>query len=106
MKLLIKQSLIAAMIVAAGVAPAKAAEYVMSASADYSGPFADVMPSAMSGIQAVANWWNKEVGKGLGVKVDIKIYDMRYDAAVIARTWPSILSRDNPIIHQIGRAHV
>jgi ABC-type branched-subunit amino acid transport system substrate-binding protein len=99
MKLLRKQSLAAAIIVVASVFPAKAAEYVMSASADYSGPFADVMPNAMSGIQAVANWWNKEVGKGLGVKVDIKISDMRYDAAVIARTWPSILSRDNPIIH-------
>jgi len=91
MKSVIKQSLAAAAIVVAGVFPARAAEYVMSASADYSGPFADVMPSAMSGIQAVVNWWNKEVGKGLGVKVDIKISDMRYDAAVIARTWPSIL---------------
>ena len=99
MKLLGKHSLAAAMIVMASVLPARATEYVMSASADYSGPFADVMPSAMSGIQAVATWWNKEVGKGLGVKVDIKIYDMRYDAAVIARTWPSILSRDNPILH-------
>ena len=66
MKSVIKQSLAAAAIVVVGVFPARAAEYVMSASADYSGPFADVMPSAMSGIQAVANWWNKEVGKGLG----------------------------------------
>ena len=48
MKLFIKQSLAAAMIIAAGVLPARAAEYVMSASADYSGPFADVMPNAMS----------------------------------------------------------
>jgi branched-chain amino acid transport system substrate-binding protein len=79
--------------------PATAAEYVMSASADYSGPFADVMPSAMSGIQAVAAWWNKEVGAKLNVKVDVKISDMRYDAAVIARTWPAILSRDKPIMH-------
>ena len=79
--------------------PARSAEYVMSASADYSGPFADVMPNAMSGITAMANWWNKEVGQKLGVKVDIKISDMRYDAAVIARTWPSILSRDKPILH-------
>src|SRR5258708_39991594 len=99
MKSVLKQSLAAATIVVAGILPVRAADYVMWASADYSGPFADVMPNAMSGIQAVANWWNKEVGKGLGVKVDIKIYDMRYDAAVIARTWPSILSRDNPIIH-------
>ncbi len=79
--------------------PARSAEYVMSASADYSGPFADVMPSAMSGLTAMANWWNKEVGQKINVKVDIKISDMRYDAAVIARTWPSILSRDKPIMH-------
>jgi Periplasmic binding protein len=79
--------------------PSFAAEYVMSASADYSGPFADVMPNAMSGLIAINNWWNKEVGEKLGVKVDIKITDMRYDAAVIARTWPSILSRDKPIMH-------
>src|ERR1700684_3287239 len=99
MKLSIKQSLAAAMIVAAGVVPSFAAEYVMSASADYSGPFADVMPNAMSGLLAINTWWNKEVGEKLGVKVDIKITDMRYDAAVIARTWPSILSRDKPIMH-------
>ena len=79
--------------------PAYAAEYVMSASADYSGPFADVMPNAMSGITAITSWWNKDVGQKLGVKVDVRISDMRYDAAVIARTWPSILSRDKPIMH-------
>lgn len=94
--------LIAAMIGAAAVVmghSAEAADYIMSASADFSGPFADVMPSAMSGIQAIANWWNKEVGQKLGVKVTIKIYDMRYDASVIARTWPGILSSDSPILH-------
>jgi hypothetical protein len=61
MRLLMKGWMAAAMVAAAGVAlsvPAKAAEYVMSASADFSGPFADVMPSAMSGITAVTNWWN------------------------------------------------
>lgn len=94
-----KHGLAGAMMLAAISAPAAAAEYVMTASADYSGPFADVMPSAMSGIQAVANWWNKDVGSKLGVKVDIKIHDMRYDAAVIARTWPSILASDKPIMH-------
>ncbi len=94
-----KHVIAAAMLAAAVSTPALSAEYVMSASADYSGPFADVMPSAMSGINAVAAWWNKEVGSKLGVKVDVKIYDMRYDAAVIARTWPSILSGDKPIMH-------
>lgn len=89
----------AAVVATALSTPAWSAEYVMSASADYSGPFADVMPSAMSGITSVAAWWNHDVGSKLGVKVDIKIYDMRYDAAVIARTWPSILSGDKPIMH-------
>jgi ABC-type branched-subunit amino acid transport system substrate-binding protein len=99
---LLKGWVAAAMVAAASFAlsvPARAAEYVMSASADFSGPFADVMPSAMSGITAVTNWWNKDTGQKLGVKVNIKIYDMRYDAAVIARTWPSILSSDHPIMH-------
>src|SRR6201992_2907516 len=95
----LKLAFVAAVLAIAGMFPVKATDYVMSASADYSGPFADVMPSAMSGIQAVVAWWNKDVGAKLGVKVDVKIYDMRYDAAVIARTWPSILSRDKPIMH-------
>jgi Periplasmic binding protein len=95
----LKLRLIMAAAVLAVAQPSLAAEYVMSASADYSGPFADVMPNAMSGLIAINNWWNKEVGQKLDVKVDIKITDMRYDAAVIARTWPSILSRDKPIMH-------
>src|SRR6202034_1055177 len=95
----LKLKLILAAAVLAVPKPALAAEYVMSSSADYSRPFADVMPNAMSGLIAINNWWNKEVGSKLDVKVDIKITDMRYDAAVIARTWPSILSRDKPIMH-------
>ncbi|MCB1395369.1 MAG: ABC transporter substrate-binding protein [Rhodobacteraceae bacterium] len=73
--------------------------YVITASADYSGPFADVMPDAMAGLRASVAWWNAEVGADLGVSVDLRIYDMRYDSAVIARTWPSILASDQPIMH-------
>jgi ABC-type branched-subunit amino acid transport system substrate-binding protein len=99
MKFRLRSTLMAAAIYAAGALPAAAAEYVMSASADYSGPFAGVMPNAMAGINAVSDWWNKDVGSKLGVTVRIKIYDMRYDPSVIARTWPSILSSDKPILH-------
>ena len=95
----LRATLIGAAMLLAGALPAPAAEYVMSASADYSGPFAGVMPNAMAGINAVADWWNKDVGSKLGVTVKVKIYDMRYDPAVIARTWPSILSSDKPITH-------
>lgn len=95
----VKKTLVAAVMLAAAALPARAAEYNMSASADFSGPFADVMPNAMSGIETIVAWWNKEVGRKLDVKVNVKIHDMRYDSAVIARTWPSILSRDQPIMH-------
>jgi len=95
----IKTTILAAAMLAASGLSALAADYVFSASADYSGPFADVMPNAMSGINAVADWWNKEVGQKIGVNVKVKIYDMRYDPAQIARTWPAILSSDKPIIH-------
>jgi branched-chain amino acid transport system substrate-binding protein len=95
----VKHALIAAAACVASALPAFSAEYVMSASADYSGPFAGVMPNAMSGINAVADWWNKEVGAKLGVTVKVNITDMRYDPSVIARTWPSILSSDKPILH-------
>ena len=83
------------------LAPASvmAADYVMSASADFTGPFADVMPSTVSGIRAIAAWWNDTKGKELGTNVDIKVHDMRYDASVVASTWPSILSTDKPIRH-------
>ncbi|MDX5361368.1 MAG: ABC transporter substrate-binding protein [Alphaproteobacteria bacterium] len=94
-----KCAIVAGAMLAMASGPLSAAEYVMSASADYSGPFADVMPNAMSGINAIADWWNAEVGKDLGVTVQVKIYDMRYDASVIARTWPAILSSDKPILH-------
>lgn len=80
-------------------ASVQAETIVFSASADYSGPFADVMPDAMAGLNATIDWWNREVGAGLGVEVDLRIYDMRYDPAVIARTWPSILSSDQPVMH-------
>ncbi len=94
-----KKTVLAAAFCLAGSVQAWSADYVMTASADFSGPFADVMPNAMSGINAIADWWNKEVGSKLGVNVKIKIHDMRYDAAVIARTWPSILRSDAPILH-------
>lgn len=79
--------------------PVHAANYVMTASSDFTGPFADVTPGAMSGVRAIAAWWNDTRGKELGVNVEIRIHDMQYDPSVVAKTWPSILSKDQPIIH-------
>lgn len=95
----LKATLMAGAAALALAGPGLAETYTMTASADYSGPFADVMPDAMAGLKAMVDYWNAEVGEGLGVDVDLKIHDMRYDSAMIARTWPSILSGDQPIMH-------
>ncbi len=73
--------------------------YSFSTSVDFTGPFADVMPSWHSGHRAMVAWWNDARGKALGVRVDLKVYDMRYDVGVVAKTWPGILSKDRPPIH-------
>ena len=40
----------------------------------------------------------RDAGKQLGVKLNLKTYDMRYDASQVARTWPQILADDKPIV--------
>lgn len=72
-------------------------QYNVSVSLDYTGPFASVMDSWWAGQQSVFDWWNETRGKTLGVKLNVKTHDMRYDASVVARTWPQVLSQDKPI---------
>ncbi len=72
--------------------------YNVSISLDYSGPFAAVMDSWYGGQQSVFDWWNETRGKKLGVQLNIKTYDMRYDASQVARTWPQILADDHPLV--------
>lgn len=72
--------------------------YTVSVSLDYTGPFASVMDSWWGGQQSVFDWWNETRGKTLGIKLDVKTHDMRYDASVVARTWPQVLSQDKPIV--------
>lgn len=72
--------------------------YNVSISLDYSGPFAAVMDSWYGGQQSIFDWWNETRGKNLGVKLNVKTYDMRYDASQVARTWPQVLADDKPIV--------
>ena len=95
-----KAVLVAAALVAGfppGVAQAQAT-YNVSISLDYTGPFANVMDSWYAGQQSMFDWWNDTKGKQLGVKLNVKTYDMRYDASVVARTWPQVLADDKPIV--------
>lgn len=73
--------------------------YTFSNAVDFTGPFADVMPSWHSGHTTMVAWWNDTRGKELGAQVVLKVHDLRYDTAVTAQTWPSILATDKPVLH-------
>jgi len=66
--------------------------YQIPAMSDFSGPFSSIMPMMAGGREAVATWWNAEVGAKMGVKVELKSYDTRYDAAQTASLWPGVLA--------------
>lgn len=79
-------------ITAAFAAPGKTTTYLVPSLSDFSGPFATVMPLFAGGRDAVGKWWNAEVGSKIGVQLDIKAYDTRYDTAQTASLWPGILA--------------
>ncbi len=71
--------------------------YNLALLSDFSGPYADIMPILAGGREAVFDWWNATRGKELGVHLNYKNYDTRYDAAQVASLWPGIKSELNPI---------
>jgi branched-chain amino acid transport system substrate-binding protein len=89
----------AAAIAVVAVAPAASAEttYNIASIADFTGPYADIMKDLVGARHAAVDWWNDEVGKGMGIKVVIKDYDGRYDAAQTASLWPGIKAELNPV---------
>ncbi|MBC7153318.1 MAG: ABC transporter substrate-binding protein [Rhodobacteraceae bacterium] len=74
-------------------------DYTFSVSVDFTGPFADIMPNWHAAHRAMVDYWNDTTGKDLGVKVNMAVNDMRYDASVVAKTWPGILASAKPIMH-------
>lgn len=71
--------------------------YSVALLSDYSGPYADIMPMLGRSREVVIDWWNAEVGAKLGVKLNYKNFDTRYDAAQTASLWPGIKSELKPI---------
>ncbi|MDP3761210.1 MAG: ABC transporter substrate-binding protein [Ramlibacter sp.] len=72
--------------------PRQTTTYLIPSLADFSGPFATVMPLFTGARESVGTWWNAEIGSRIGVKLDIKAYDTRYDTAQTASLWPGILA--------------
>lgn len=71
--------------------------YNLALLSDFSGPYADIMPILAGGREAVFTWWNETRGKELGVTLNYKNYETRYDAAQVASLWPGIKSELDPI---------
>ena len=88
-----------ALILMVAAQPTAAAEYTVTASVDYTGPYGVIMPQFETSREAFFAWWNETKGKELGITVKSKPYDMRYDPSVVASTWPGILTGDKPIAH-------
>ncbi len=73
-------------------APGKTTSYLVPSLSDFSGPFASIMPLFAGGRESVGKWWNTEIGSKIGVQLDFKAYDTRYDTAQTASLWPGILA--------------
>lgn len=77
---------------------AKVREYKVPVISDFSGSWAQLFKAWIPMQKAVFAWWNDTEGKKLGVQLELKHYDGRYDSSVIASMWPGILAECKPII--------
>ena len=75
------------------------AEYNITQSVDFTGPYAVIMKSVDSSAKVFYAWWNDTVGSKIGVKLNYKPYETRYDPSVVSSLWPGILSGDKPLAH-------
>lgn len=66
--------------------------------ADFTGPYANVMPEWAGARAAVFEWWNKEVGSKLNAQLAIKTFDTRYDVAQTSSLWPGIKAELKPVL--------
>ena len=77
---------------------AKVNEYKVPVISDFSGSWAQLFKAWIPMQKAVFAWWNDTEGNRLGVELELKHYDGRYDSSVIASMWPGILAECKPII--------
>lgn len=70
----------------------------VAAIADFTGPYANVMPQMQGARLAVIEWWNKEVGSKLNVQIVVKTFDTHYDVAQTASLWPGIKAEVKPVL--------
>ena len=72
--------------------------YKVPVISDFTGGYAELFKAWVPVHKAVVAWWNDTEGKKLGVKLELKHYDGRYDPTVIASMWPGVLAECKPAI--------
>jgi branched-chain amino acid transport system substrate-binding protein len=77
---------------------AQGTTYKIPVITDFTGGYAYLFKPWVPVQKAVFAWWNDTEGKKLGVNLDLKHYDGRYDPTVIASMWPGILADCKPIM--------
>lgn len=88
---------VAGAMISSAVTAAPVTTYNIAVLTDNSGPFADLGKKLAARTQVI-QWWNENEGAKLGIKLDAKVYDTRYDPSVVASIWPGIVSGDKPIL--------
>jgi len=79
-------------------ASAEVTKYKVPVISDFSGAYAELFKAWVPMQKAIFAWWNDTTGKQLGVELELKHYDGRYDSTVVASMWPGILAECQPII--------
>lgn len=97
-RLLLSRSIVLVAGLALGSSASAQTTVNFAAFADFAGPYANVMGDMQGGRLAVIDWWNKEVGEKMNVRIAVKTYDTRYDVAQTASLWPGIKAELKPAL--------
>ncbi|MBU2648692.1 ABC transporter substrate-binding protein [bacterium] len=89
-------------LIALSSAQAKVRTLVVPRFCDFSGPYANLMKITLPAGDAIGKWWNETEGKQLGIEIQFKNYDTRYDATVVASMWPGILAEKPVVVAGLG----
>lgn len=83
---------------ARGQEPGKVIDYNIACWIDLSGPYAAITKGMIDGTNIWLGYWNKTMGKKLGIKITSKVYDSQYNAAIVAARYPGVVASDRPIV--------
>jgi branched-chain amino acid transport system substrate-binding protein len=93
-----RKILVAGLLAAAAVCGHAQKAYNAAGFSDFSGPYAGIFAEWIQAREATLAWWNQTVGSKIGVRIDLKQYDNRYDTAQTASLWPTAKAELKPVL--------